>query len=164
MSQLVAYCDGSIEGGNPGGHAVGGWLVKSGKRVIAYGCVDLGDHPSVTNNMAEYAAVLGLVLWCVDTKTELSAVHSDSMLVVKQLAGEWKCSKPELRFFRDWVRNIGKSIHDLMVWVPRDKNWEADMISRRLYDTFGYENWQESRFPKARFHKLEIPAEMWLCD
>ena len=156
---LKAYCDGSIEGGNPGGWAVGGWVLKDGDSVVSYGCINLGTHDKLTNNIAEYAAVLGVVWWCYDNGADCPIIHSDSMLVVKQLAGDWRCSKKELLFFRDWIWDLGT--FSSTKWIPRAENKEADMISRRLYPAVSPE-WDNALLPDSHFHCLDMLPEKWL--
>lgn len=158
---MIAYCDGSVMGGNPGGHAVGGWIVKDGDKIVAYGCVDLGQGPEVTNNMAEYAAVLGLILWCSDNDIVLDAIYTDSRLITLQLSGDWKCSKPELVFFRDWIWQLN-NVCENICWIPRAENKEADLVSRWLYDSSHLKRREhEHKFSEAEFITLELPEEMW---
>ena len=134
----VCYCDGSIEGGNPGGWAVGGWVLKdavSGE-VIEKGNVDLGRGEDRTNNMAEYAAVLGVFRYLVGRGETQKAIEirSDSQLVIKQLHGEYKCANKVLLGFRDEILGLAEEFPEaLYEWVPRAENSETDEQSRYLY-------------------------------
>lgn len=162
MSDIVAYTDGSIDGGNPGGWAVGGWIVtpfhtyvknvprggcplhptdadvvrECGEDIIAGGCHDLGSSSEMTNNMAEYCAVWAALDWVSKNRAnEWVLVRSDSKLIVSQLTGSWKCAKPSLVSWRDRIWTLEKSIEKVTYeWVPRARNREADAISRYLYD------------------------------
>ncbi len=133
----VCYCDGSIEGGNPGGWAVGGWVLKSDDGdVIEKGNVDLGKGPDRTNNMAEYAAVLGVFRYLVGRKETQQAleIRSDSQLVIKQLRGEYNCANEILMGFRDEILTLAEEFPEVLYeWIPRAENSEADEQSRHLY-------------------------------
>lgn len=90
----------------------------------------------MTNNEAEY-------LWAfygVKRAIELWATHielnMDSNLVIKQLEWEWKIKKEELRVIN---LDIKKMIADAnvtteFIWVPREKNKEADRLSNIAMD------------------------------
>ena len=132
--KYVVWCDGSIEGGNPGGWAVGGWILKYSGAIIKTGCIDLGSN-GVTNNMAEYAAILAALNWFRKNHPgEDLIVRSDSQLIIHQLNRAWKCAKPELVAYRDriWqeVLPLGNVTFE---WVRRTQNREADVVSRYLY-------------------------------
>lgn len=135
---VTVYCDGAIEPCNPGGHAVGGWVIRaSDGGLLIKGAVSLGEGPDKTNNIAEYAAVYG-ALWRLFEAGIFQypvRVHTDSQLVVKQLNGEWRCKSKELRWWRDRIwqacENFLESVY--FVWIPREENTEADEMSRSLY-------------------------------
>lgn len=60
--------------------------------------------PLITNNSAEYLALLGALewLWSVHDKHKYDVkIHGDSQLVLKTLSGEYKTKKPHLKEFRD---------------------------------------------------------------
>ncbi len=134
VSDLEVWCDGSIEGGNPGGWAVGGWILKKDGKSLKQGVVDLGSASWTTNNLAEYAAVLWALTWLQEhhPTTEVT-IYSDSKLIISQLRGEWQCSKPWLRNLRDACLAAAKGQDITWVWVPRANNREADIVSRALY-------------------------------
>lgn len=138
----ILHCDGSIKGGNPGGHAVGGWVLTSGlASIIGYGCVDLKNLPSQTNNAAEYSAVFGGLRYIQDVCTRPwknkrmfgVIIHTDSDLVVKQLQKKWKVISPELRLWHQLVSRYAGAMHTVYRWIPRGENKKADAVSRLLY-------------------------------
>lgn len=135
---MHVYCDGSIQGGNPGGWAVGGWVAKQhGDMPFARGAVDLGRKPGNTNNQAEYAAVEGALKSLSQTTSATDGavvVFSDSQLVVNQLARKWQCGNPTLREYRQRIWELEKNFLSVRYqWIPREENSEADAQSRTLY-------------------------------
>lgn len=135
-NQLLAWTDGSIEGG----HAVGGWVLrKSDGRVVAKGTIDLGSE-DVTNNRAEYAAVVDLLDRVLSLNLDLTQdliIHSDSKLLVEQVNDKYKCRNAALKKYRDriWEQLELYAGNVEFKWVPREQNQEADAISRSLYNT-----------------------------
>lgn len=143
MKTINVWTDGSIEGGNPGGHGVGGYVIKGMFQDTKTGTVDLGKSPDMTNNIAEYEAVKAaleeLVLWWLayrDPLSDLVVVHSDSKLVVEQCNDNWNCNNMRLKSLRDDIWGLCDLI-DCPVefkWIPREENTEADEVSRSLYN------------------------------
>lgn len=135
---LYLYCDGAIEPKNPGGHGVGGWVLKDETgRVLAKGCKSYGQRPDMTNNIAEYGAVIAGLDELVQAGKNDSAVvvRSDSELVIKQLRNEYACRNLVLRKMRDKVHALLEHFEKDVTfeWVPREENTEADEMSRYLY-------------------------------
>jgi ribonuclease HI len=136
--ELHLYCDGACEDKNPGGHGVGGWVLKAKTGyVIKKGADDLGRDPTMTNNIAEYGAVRAGVMYVVFNLKKCTSlvIYSDSRLVINQLKDEWKCNHPTLRKLRDQIWNMLEPFGDNVkfVWIPREENTEADAMSRSLY-------------------------------
>lgn len=136
------WTDGSIEGGNPGGHGVGGYVIKGLSSAPIEGTVDLGKSPTMTNNIAEYSAVIGALEEALneaydrDIIPEKLVVHSDSKLVVEQCSDRWQCNNGTLRRLREQIWNLCEmfSLSEVeFKWIPRAENTEADEVSRSLY-------------------------------
>jgi ribonuclease HI len=104
-------------------------------------CVNLGKGPHLTNNMAEYAAVLNAVEWTTVNLWITGRVGrgdhlefcSDSQLVVNQLQRNWNCSSPELTAYRDLILRLSDLMPVTWRWVPRAQNRAADLMSRFPY-------------------------------
>ena len=58
-------------------------------------------------------------------------ISGDSLLVVNQVNGKWKCKKPELLKYRDLAMMHLKNVTFELTHVPRAQNMEADMLSRK---------------------------------
>lgn len=136
------WTDGSIEGGNPGGHGVGGYVIKGLASTPIEGTIDLGTRPTMTNNIAEYSAVVSALEKALNTAYENNivpktiVVHSDSKLVVEQCNDHWKCNNETLGKLREQIWNLCDmfSLSEVkFTWIPREENTEADKVSRSLY-------------------------------
>ena len=142
------WTDGSIKGGNPGGHGVGGYVIKDYRRwyswdITTKGTVDLGKHDTMTNNIAEYSAVVAALQALLGLFNKHNRwpdrvlVHSDSKLVVEQVNDHWKCNNQALSELRDQIWDLCEQFGKCDVvfkWVPREENEEADAASRSLYE------------------------------
>lgn len=94
LKMIELYVDGSCEPRNPGGNGVAGAVL------YANGLTDgrtrqLGAHPRMSNNVAEYEGLhLGLEI-CLERNIDRDfVIYSDSMLVVNQMTGRWQ-AKPD---------------------------------------------------------------------
>lgn len=137
---IVIWTDGAIEPCNPGGHAVGGWVIKSSGMDTMTGTHDCGHSPEMTNNIAEYCAIEGALTHLLDNRGihdygKVIWLRSDSKLAVEQLNDRWKCNNVVLREYRDRIwklcEKFSKDVH--FEWIPREQNKEADTVSRSLY-------------------------------
>jgi ribonuclease HI len=134
----MIYCDSSIEPFNPGGILAWAYIAKLRGTVIHQDVQISGWGEGTTNNQGEFQAVVGAMLWLISLppKERLPAiVHSDSQLIVNQCTGSWQCRDEKLIPLLDLVKRAKsrykKSI--LFKWIPRDRNEEADALSRTLY-------------------------------
>lgn len=96
---LEVYCDGScLDNQNAQNRRAGsGYVVREdGERV--YESSDyVGDGEDVSNNVAEYEAVIAALEWRRDNRPgEPVDVYTDSTLIVNQVLGEWKCNENHL--------------------------------------------------------------------
>ena len=82
----------------------------------------------VTVNVGEYKAVIFALEEALNRYLESVEILTDSLLVVNQVRGVWKCRKEHLLPFRDKIRNI--LLHMSFVptrryslcWIPREEN------------------------------------------
>src|SRR6056297_2184925 len=86
------YFDGAARG-NPGPGAVG-WCLVTADGIVAEGNERIGR---VTNNQAEYAALIRALEAASDYDFDAVDVRGDSELVVKQVRGAWNTNDPTLR-------------------------------------------------------------------
>ncbi len=99
---ITIYSDGASRR-NPGPAGAGAVLLDEQGNILNKVCKYLGE---TTNNQAEYqAAILGL-----ETALEMGAtrvqLRADSELMVKQLLGQYRVKKPELKPLYDQVKSL----------------------------------------------------------
>ncbi len=131
---LEVYIDGLAEPRNPGVGTYGFVIYSDGKR-LTEGHGPAGEN--VTNNFAEYVALVRALSSIASNSDEPVLIKSDSRLLVNQMSGEWKVKKgaylPKYREAKELARQF-KSLK--FVWIPRERNAEADELSRRAYAEF----------------------------
>ncbi len=114
---ISVYVDGS------GGHNSGyGYFVK-----------ETGDSfyekkSDLTNNQAEYLAIISALNKYVDSNVEIT-IYSDSRNTVNQLNHEFAINNEKLRnLAREAWSIIGKFSNLSMVWIPRKENLAGKML------------------------------------
>jgi ribonuclease HI len=128
--RVHAYFDGASRG-NPGPGAVG-WVLVSGDGIVAENGDTIGR---VTNNQAEYEALLAVLEAAVDFGFDEIEIRGDSQLVEKQVKGAWDTNDPELREKRVRVREILERFDDWsLTHVPREVNDRADELANEALD------------------------------
>ena len=134
--RFLLHVDGACRG-NPGPGSAAAVVLDEAGAVLA----ERGFHLGVTtNNVAEYTALLrGLELvrdLAAGRKVAPKAlVRTDSELMVKQLAGQYRVKHPNLRPL--FVK--AKALLDAMPGskvehVPREQNRSADALANRVLD------------------------------
>jgi ribonuclease HI len=125
---------GRIDGGargNPGPAGIGVLLEEEGgtrDEFYAY----LG---STTNNVAEYAALLVLLVRALRRGATELTIHSDSELLVKQLEGTYRVKNPRLQALHAAARGLLQRIPRVTLrHVPREENRDADRLANRAMD------------------------------
>jgi ribonuclease HI len=123
----LAYFDGSSIP-NPGTMRIGGYIKdQSGK--ILWTLSDQIGHG--TNNIAEYRALLSVLHELVTRKIKRVQIYGDSMLVVKQINGEYKVKNKLISKLYDEACDMLKQIPEWnLSHIPRDQNSQADKLTR----------------------------------
>jgi ribonuclease HI len=84
--------------------------------------------PDLTNNQAEYLAIISALNKFVDSKDEIT-VFSDSKNTVNQLNHEFAINNEQLRnFARESWSIIAKFSNLSIVWIPRKENLAGKML------------------------------------
>ena len=124
------YFDGASRG-NPGPGAVG-WCLVASDGVVAEGGERIGR---VTNNQAEYAALIRALEAADEYGLDEIDVRGDSELIVKQVRGEWDANDPELREKRVRARELLERFDRWSIGhVPREVNARADDLANEALD------------------------------
>ncbi|MFC5279846.1 ribonuclease HI [Halorubrum rubrum] len=124
------YFDGASRG-NPGPGAVG-WCLVTADGVVAEGSERIGR---VTNNQAEYAALIRALEAADEYGFDEIDVRGDSELIVRQVRGEWNANDPELRERRVRARELlDRFDRWSLAHVPREINARADDLANEALD------------------------------
>lgn len=128
MSQKVwrLYVDGASRG-NPGPAGAGIYVLHN-KEVVAKRGYYLGKK---TNNEAEYLALLIgiLVVKKLASPGDVIEVRSDSLLLIKQMLGEYRVRKPELQVLYQLVTKYIQPYVCSFAHVYREDNAHADALA-----------------------------------
>lgn len=94
--QITLYFDGAAEPTNPGRGSCG-FIVFADGRELHHETVDLGD--GITNNVAEHYGLIYGFRYLLDNELEEFPCHivGDSMLVLNQIFGRWRCKARHLK-------------------------------------------------------------------
>ena len=130
---ITANIDGLAEPRNPGTGTYG-YVIYEGKKKLAEGEGLAGYE--VTNNYAEYTALVEALRKLKELRTEGEVViRSDSKLLVGQMSKGWKVKGggylEKLKVARDLLKEFGSVTFE---WIPRERNEEADLLSRIAYE------------------------------
>lgn len=129
--ELIIHTDGGSRG-NPGPSALGVVVTTpDGEVVAAYGEY-LGE---MTNNQAEYLALLSGVRKVVALGGERIKVFMDSELIIKQMKGEYRVKNKELG--KIYIKVHNELVHFKkfsFTHVRREKNKEADAEVNKILD------------------------------
>ena len=87
-----------------------------------------------TNNEAEYAALLLLLEAAKLRGVKELRISGDSKLVVCQVSRQWKINLPHLRKLAQYAWKLMEGMKVELVWVPREENKRADLLSNEALD------------------------------
>jgi len=115
--KISVYVDGS---GDPNG-GFGFFVKETGESFY-------GKKSEITNNQAEYLAILSALKKFVETNDEIT-IYSDSKNTVNQLNHEFAINNEKLRDLarESWVL-IAKFSSLSIVWIPRKENIAGKML------------------------------------
>ncbi|HNY34348.1 MAG TPA: ribonuclease HI [Methanothrix soehngenii] len=122
---------------NPGGVAAYGYLVSRDGKPIWRGFGGVGEGKGMTNNVAEYEALMAAAQWLVDEEIdEKILIKGDSELVIKQMKGQYKVTSATSKKYVPEIKRLLQGKDVSFEWVPREENEEADGLSRMGYESY----------------------------
>ena len=132
--ELILFCDGGSRG-NPGPSAIGAVVFDprpDPPTLIASVSECIGI---TTNNVAEYKALIAGLEAVAHLRARLIHVRADSLLVIKQLRGEWKVKHVNMKPLHAEARALlaEYDVADLQ-HVRREENTEADALVNQALD------------------------------
>lgn len=129
--ELVLSTDGASRG-NPGPSGAGVLITSSDGAPLVQKAVFLG---SITNNQAEYRALLIGLEELQKLSPAKVTIRMDSELIVRQLKGQYRVRSPDLaplyRRARELIELLGE-VH--IQHIPREENITADRLANRAID------------------------------
>jgi ribonuclease HI len=134
VEELLLYCDGGSRG-NPGPSAIGAVVFDAATdppTLIASVSECIGI---TTNNVAEYKALIGGLDAVAHLRARVVHVRADSLLMIKQLRGEYRVKNQHLKPLHAAARRLlaEYDVADLQ-HVRREKNTEADALVNQALD------------------------------
>jgi len=121
-----AYIDGASSG-NPG-ESGAGVVIYAQDKIIRKVSLYLGQ---MTNNMAEYEALLYVLNKAKDDGVDNLNVYTDSQLVANQVLGIYKVKNPVLKGYISKIKKIlGNFKYFSIKYIPREKNKIADSLAK----------------------------------
>lgn len=124
------YVDGASRG-NPGHGGAGAYLINEQDEEVARLTLYLGK---VTNNFAEYQALLLGLKEAKKRKIKSLVIYSDSELMVRQINGEYKVKNPTLKKNYDAAMNYLAEFEYDIFHIRREKNKIADELANQAID------------------------------
>lgn len=91
---------------------------------------------AITNNEAEYEALLVALELCILSPYVSPIIYSDSAVVVNQVNGIWRCTKPRLLTLLLSVRIIQADYSFKLVHVNRKEVAVADELANKYLDMY----------------------------
>ena len=121
------YVDGASSG-NPGDSGAGIVISDGDGKELFRDSVFLGK---MTNNMAEYEALLRALLKANEYGAKDVVVYTDSLLVANQVMGAYKINNDILRQYVVQVKKIISNFdHFAIQYIPREQNTIADKLAK----------------------------------
>lgn len=132
---IEIFVDGLCMPTNPNGYACWAYeaVNEAGKPVGRdYGCV--GNGAGMSNNIAEYHALLNALERAKREGWTGCRIKSDSQLVVNQVNGDWRCNTPHLFELCSRAARLAAELKAQITWIPREQNERADHLSNVAYN------------------------------
>jgi probable phosphoglycerate mutase len=126
----VAHVDGGARG-NPGPAGYGVHIEREDGTII-----QLREALGIaTNNVAEYRGLLAALEWAAREGVGRLHVRSDSLLLVKQMLGEYRVKHPGLQPLWEQACRLVRQIGDVTFeHVRREFNKDADRLANEAMD------------------------------
>lgn len=160
---MIIYIDGLCEPHNPNGTASYGFVVYDGDKKIYEEAKVVGHGKGMSNNVGEYAALCAALDWLLKHGfVENILVMGDSQLVINQMNGDWGCNGGMYVNKYHEALHLSKSFRNLRFeWIPREKNTEADSLSKKAYAEYCLDRGVEPKYGQhgSRGSKSFKPGE-----
>lgn len=149
MSQYItAFIDGAArsQGSRNPTEGVAACVVYANKKEIARFAQGLGP---VTNNYAEYSALINVLLICAMMDVPRPIIYCDSLVVVNHVKGIWHCKSPDLLPLYLTVKDMQESYDFEIIHVPRKIVYVPDHMCNVFLDKIAEER-KRLNLPRVR--------------
>lgn len=124
------HIDGGARG-NPGPAAYAVVLERPGQPAVE----ESGTLGTATNNVAEYTALVNALHLAAELGLKRLDIYSDSELLVKQMAGEYRVKHPDLQPLHREAGELRKGFAEVRIThVRREQNRRADALYNAALD------------------------------
>jgi len=131
IDAYLMYADGASRG-NPGPSSIGAVLYDTDGETVAEVSEVIGE---TTNNVAEYRALIAGLEAAIQLGVTRIQVRLDSLLLVRQVRGEYRVKAPGLIPLHRRVRALVSSFDGFSIeHVRREKNTVADGLANAALD------------------------------
>jgi ribonuclease HI len=138
---ITIYFDGLCRPKNPGGVATYGYVIYKDGENVKSGCGVVGAGAGMTNNGAEYSALKHAMEWVSrNSNDDEIVIKGDSRLVIHQMDGTWQIKSATSKKYVPEIRRLMEGRKTRFVWIPREQNVEADLLSNIAYSQSGKEH------------------------
>lgn len=128
---LKIYTDGASRG-NPGDAAAAAVIYDQDDNLLEQHSSCLGQ---VTNNVAEYQALILGLKRAQELQATQVEVFADSQLVVRQMQGQYKVKNAGLRSLFIEAQKLAGSFNKIVFnFIPREQNKVADALANQALD------------------------------
>ncbi|HLN51807.1 MAG: ribonuclease HI [Thermoplasmata archaeon] len=138
---MEVHFDGACERTRNGSIATYGFTIEgAGFAYEGHGLAVPPFHARATNNVAEYSGAICALEWLArNGYTGDVVVRGDSLLVVRQMTGEYRVRKEHLQAYHDWLKQLTLRFPKVEFhWVPRAQNQRADLLSKQALKEAAY--------------------------
>ncbi len=126
MKSISIYLDGSSKP-NPGDCAYGFVLYDENHNLIEKSGAYIGKG---TNNIAEYCGLIFGLISILKKNIKKISVYTDSLLLVKQIKGEYKVKEETLKKFNLITKNLLSLFEEYTIsHIPDSQNEEAHKMA-----------------------------------
>jgi len=137
-NMITIFFDGLCRPRNPGGVATYGYVIYKDGEKVKSGCGVVGSGAGMTNNVAEYSALKRAAEWVSrNGGDDEIVIKSDSQLVIHQMNGTWQIKSETSKKFVPEIRRLMEGRKTRFIWIPREQNAEADLLSNVAYSQSG---------------------------
>ncbi len=129
-TSAMAHVDGGARG-NPGPAGYGVRIEREDGTVV-----ELKASVGIaTNNVAEYRGLIAALEWAASAGVTRLEIRSDSLLLVKQMLGEYRVKNAGLQPLWEQARRLVQRIGDVRFeHVRRELNKDADRLANEAMD------------------------------